>query len=90
MVAAFPLWWRAQDVFAEMERERRASALYSQGLSLHLRGRSREAAPLFRQAIILAPLSVAINVLYYLAIGMGVSLLSSKLIQARAWMQKPR
>jgi len=42
------------------------------------------------EAIILAPLSVAINVLYYLAIGMGVSLLSSKLIQARAWMQRPR
>ncbi len=42
------------------------------------------------EAIILAPISLAINVLYYLAIGMVVSLLSSKLIQARAWMQKPR
>jgi len=60
MVAALPLWWRAQDVFAEVEREQRASALYSQGLSLHLKGRSGEAAPLFRQAIILAPLAVEV------------------------------
>ncbi len=42
------------------------------------------------EAVILAPISVAINVLYYLAIGMGVSLLWSKFIQARAWMQKQR
>jgi len=40
------------------------------------------------EAIILAPISVAINVLYYLAIGMLVSLLASKLTQARTWMQK--
>jgi hypothetical protein len=40
------------------------------------------------EAVILAPLSVAINVVYYLAIGVGVSLLAAKLTQARAWMQK--
>lgn len=60
VAAALPLWWRAQDVFAEVERERRASALYSQGLSLHLKGRSGEAASLFRQAVILAPLAVEV------------------------------
>lgn len=60
MAAVFPLWWRAQDVFAEIEQERRASALYSEGLRLHLRGQSGDAALLFRQAIILAPLAVEV------------------------------
>lgn len=42
---------------AELERERRATALYSEGLTLYLRGRSPEAVHLFRQAIALAPLA---------------------------------
>ncbi|MGH2437213.1 MAG: tetratricopeptide repeat protein [bacterium] len=60
VLATGPLWWRAQDVFAEVERERRAAALYRQGLSLHLKGQSGEAAVLFRQAIILAPLAAEV------------------------------
>jgi tetratricopeptide (TPR) repeat protein len=60
VIASLPLWWRAQDAIAEVKRERRASALYSEGLSLHLRGRSAEAASLFRRAIILTPLAAEI------------------------------
>lgn len=58
VIAALPLWWRAEDVFAEVKLERRAAGLYSQGVTLHLKGRSAEAAHLLRQAIILAPFAV--------------------------------
>lgn len=60
VLATGPLVWRAQDVSAEVGRERRALALYRQGLTLHLKGRSGEAAVLFRQAIVLAPLAVEV------------------------------
>lgn len=60
MLATLPLGWRAQDVFAELQREQRASALYARGVQLHLQGRSDEAAPLFRQALILAPLAAEV------------------------------
>lgn len=57
LVAVLPLGWKVQEVAAELQRERRATSLYSQGLTLYLRGRSPEAAHLFRQAIALAPLA---------------------------------
>ena len=58
LVALLPLGWRVREVVMELDRERRAGALYAQGLTLHLQGRSSEAAPLFRQVIALAPLAV--------------------------------
>lgn len=57
LVALLPLGWRVQEVAAELARERRATSLYREGLTLYLRGRSPEAAHLFRQAIALAPLA---------------------------------
>jgi len=57
LVALLPLGWRIQEVAAELQRERRATSLYSEGLTLYLQGRSPKAAHLFRQAIALAPLA---------------------------------
>lgn len=60
LVALLPLGWRIQEVAAELQRERRATVLYSEGLTLYLKGHSPEAAHLFRQAIALAPLAVEV------------------------------
>lgn len=60
LIAVFPLGWRVQEVAAELAWERRATSLYSQGLTLYLRGRSAEATHFFRQAIALAPLAAEV------------------------------
>jgi tetratricopeptide (TPR) repeat protein len=60
LVALLPLGWRVQEVIAELDRERQARTLYAQGLTLYLNGRPQEAASLFRQAIVFAPLAAEI------------------------------
>jgi len=53
-----PLGWRAREVAAELQREREATALYREGLTLYLGGQYAEAADLIRRVIGLAPLAV--------------------------------
>ncbi len=60
LVAVLPLGWRIQEVAAELQREQRATLLYSEGLTLYRRGRAPEAAHRFRQAIVLAPLAAEV------------------------------
>lgn len=57
LVALLPLGWRAQQVAAEIQRERAATALYAEGLRHYLAGRYDEAAGFFRQVIAVAPLA---------------------------------
>lgn len=58
LAALLPLGWRIQEVAAELQRERDATALYREGLALYLQGQYAEAAEVICRVIVLAPLVV--------------------------------
>lgn len=58
LAALLPLGWRVQEVAAELQRERHATALYREGIALYLRGQYAEAAEVIRRVTVLAPLAV--------------------------------